>query len=45
MKINFNPSTVESLRQNPDYADAIWSVVDIEFFHIRAATTSTSPPH
>lgn len=30
MKVEFNPSTVESLRQNHDYADAIWAVVDID---------------
>ena len=33
-KIEFNLSTVDSLRQNPDYADAVWAVVDIEFSSI-----------
>ena len=30
MKVEFNPSTVESLRPNSDYADAIWALVDID---------------
>ncbi|CAB3779110.1 type II toxin-antitoxin system HicB family antitoxin [Pararobbsia alpina] len=30
MSVEFKPSTVESLRQNPDYVDAIWAMVDVD---------------
>lgn len=30
MAVEFKPSAVELLRQNPDYADAIWAMVDVD---------------
>jgi len=29
------PSDIEKLQQNPDYADAIWAVVDVQLNHPR----------